>query len=228
MGLICFDLDGTLVDPLRAMVHCVDLTCRELDLPCPPREEISRSVGLGAGELLSTLPGLEDPVRLDAAIALYWSHFEASGIPLHRVYDGIPLLLTRLRRQGHSLYLVTVKPTRYARRVLHEFDLLLAFDEVFGSAPTDRCKSKADVLANLRRQGVVKAGGYMVGDRADDLASGKANGLTPLGVTYGFGSAMELTGAGAEQLFGSPSELDEWLGATFPGSEIHDAFSLSE
>jgi len=37
MGLICFDLDGTLVDPLRAMVHCVDLTCRELGLQPPPR-----------------------------------------------------------------------------------------------------------------------------------------------------------------------------------------------
>ena len=32
MGLICFDLDGTLVDPLRAMVHCLDLTCAELGL----------------------------------------------------------------------------------------------------------------------------------------------------------------------------------------------------
>jgi len=137
-------------------------------------------------------------------------------------------MLTRLKRQGHSLYLVTVKPTRYARRVLHEFDLLLSFDEVFGTAPKDRYKGKGEVLNQLRLQGVVQPGGYMVGDRADDMASGKANGLIPLGVTYGFGTADELQGAGAHMLFGSPEKLDGWLKTQLPGSEIHDAFSLSE
>jgi phosphoglycolate phosphatase len=228
MGLICFDLDGTLVDPLRAMVHCIERTCHELGVTNPSWERVAPFIGFGPGELFTTLPGLEDPDRVDEAIALYWSHFEDSGIAKHRVYDGIPLMLTRLRRQGHRLHLVTTKPTRYARRVLHEFDLLLAFDEVFGTAPRDWRKSKGDVLAELRAQGVVQLGGYMVGDRADDMASGKANGLIPLGVTYGFGSASELQDAGADKLFPTPAALDEWFQTRLPGSEIHDAFSLSE
>jgi len=228
MGLICFDLDGTLVDPLRAMVHCIELTCRELGIPAPARDLVRRFIGFGPGELFASLPGLADPERLDEAIARYWSHFGESGIAKHRVYEGIPLMLTRLRRQGHSLHLVTVKPTRFARRVLHEFDLLLSFDEVFGTAPKDRYKSKSEVLTQLRLQGVVKPGGYMVGDRADDMASGKANGLIPLGVTYGFGTASELQDAGADKLFGTPAALDEWFKTSLPGSEIHDAFSKSE
>ena len=149
-------------------------------------------------------------------------------MPLYRVYDGIPLLLTRLRRQGHRLFLVTVKPTRFARHLLHEFDLLLSFDEVFGSGPRASGRTKGEILAGLRSQGIVQSGGYLVGDRADDMEAGLANGLTPLGVTYGFGSVMELEDAGASQLFGSPDELDAWLKIRFPGSEIHDAFSLSE
>lgn len=228
MGLICFDLDGTLVDPLRAMVHCIQATCQEMDIPNPPRENVSRFIGFGPGELFASLPGLEEPARLDEAIARYWTHFEDSGIAKHRVYEGIPLMLTRLRRQGHNLHLVTVKPTRYARRILHEFDLLLSFDQVFGTAPKDRYKSKSEVLTQLRLQGVVQPGGYLVGDRADDMASGKANGLIPLGVTYGFGTPAELQVAGADRLFDSPVALDEWFKTSLPGSEIHDAFSMSE
>jgi len=226
MGLIVFDLDGTLVDPLRAMVHALELTCGEFGVPAPTWEEVRPFIGFGAGPCLASRPGLED--RLPEAIARYWGHCEASGIARHRLYDGIPILLTRLKRQGHSLYAVTVKPTRQARRVLHEFALLLSFDDVFGTGPKDPYQSKAGVLADLRQQGIIRTGGYMVGDRADDMAAGLANGLVPLGVTYGFGSPMELEDAGAEHLFGSPGALDEWFKVQLPGSEIHDSFSLSE
>ena len=137
-------------------------------------------------------------------------------------------MLSRLKRQGHRLYLVTVKPARQARRLLHEFDILLSFDEVFGSAPGAGFKTKAEVLDQLRTQGVVQPGGYMVGDRADDMAFGAAVGLAPLGVTYGYGSPMELRDAGAAHLFDTPEDLDNWFRINLPGSEIHDAFSLSE
>ena len=225
MGLNIFDLDGTLVDPLEAMVHGVQETCRELGLGAPARAEVARFIGFGAGELFA---GLAGPDRLDEAIRHYWSHFEETGSARHRIYDGVPLMLSRLKRQGHRLYLVTVKPARQARRLLHEFDILLSFDEVFGSAPGAGFKTKAEVLDQLRTQGVVQPGGYMVGDRADDMAFGAAVGLAPLGVTYGYGSPMELRDAGAAHLFDTPEDLDNWFRINLPGSEIHDAFSLSE
>ena len=65
MGLIIFDLDGTLVDPLEAMVHGVQETCRELGLGAPARAEVARFIGVGAGELFA---GLAGPDRLDEAI----------------------------------------------------------------------------------------------------------------------------------------------------------------
>lgn len=228
MGVVCFDLDGTLTDPLRAMMHCVNLACGEMGIQAPPREAVARFVGSGAGELFGSLAGLEDPARRDEAVGRYWTHFEENGVGRHRTYEGIPLLLTRLKRQGHLLYLVTVKPTRLARRVLHEFDLLLCFEEVFGTAPGGTEGSKGDVIAGLRAQGIVQPGATLVGDRADDMASAKANGLIPVGVTYGYGTPEELREAGAQELLASPQELDEWFKVHLPGSEILDAFSRSE
>lgn len=228
MALICFDLDGTLVDPLRAISYCAGHTFREFGLAEPSVEELAPCVGFGAGEIFALHPSFKDPARLDAALEIYWAHFAESGIVKHRVYDGVPMLLARLKRQGHKLYVVTVKPTRYAKQVLHQFDLLLAFDEVFGTSPKEPWRSKSDVLAGLRAQGVLQAEGFLVGDRTDDMASAKAHGLVPLGVTYGFGSALELEAAGAKALFGSPAELDAWFKLKLTDPERHDAFTRSE
>lgn len=227
MGLICFDLFGTLVDPLRAMEHCLGKACAELGLDVPPRADVARFIGQPPRELVASLPGLA-PARVDEAFARYWAHVEADGIAKQREYEGIPLMLTRLKRQGHSLYLVTVQPTKFARRVLHEFDLLLCFEAVCGTTPQEPHARKADVLAQLRTQGVALEGGYLVGDRGDDMTAGRGAGLIPVGVTYGYGGPAELKAAGAEHLFNSPAELDAWFRTRYPGAEIRDAFSLSE
>jgi phosphoglycolate phosphatase len=225
MALICFDLDGTLVDPLQAMQHCVRLTCQEFGLPCPSADQVAAQVGFGTGELFA---GLTDPARLGAVQERYWQHFAEEGIVQHRIYDGILLMLARLKHQGHQLYVVTVNPVRYARQVLHQFDLLLAFEDVFGGALNAPWRAKGEVVAQLREQGTLKPGGFMVGDRADDMAIATANGLTPLGVTYGFGSAGELQAAGAGLLFDSVTALDDWFKEKLHGPETLDSFSKSE
>ena len=225
MGLIFFDLDGTLVDPLRAMEHCAELTYHEFDLLAPTREAIAATVGLGAEALFAGHPEFQKPARRAAALESYWIHFADTGIVKHRIYDGVPLMLTRLKRQGHRLNLVTVLPTRYARQVLHQFDLLLAFDEVFGTMPTEP-RTKREVLAQHQTQGELAGGGFLVGDRGEDMTTARDHGLRALGVTYGFAQAGELQGA--EALFDSVPALDAWLQRELPDPEVHDAFSRSE
>jgi phosphoglycolate phosphatase len=137
-------------------------------------------------------------------------------------------MLTRLKHQGHQLYLVTGKPARYARQVLHQFDLLLAFEDVFGSELQSPWRSKGEVVAQLRQRGTLQPGGFMVGDQADDMAVARANGLIPVGVTYGFGGSKALQGAGAEYLFDSVTALDDWFKEKLHEPETLDSFSKSE
>jgi len=228
MSIVIFDLDGTLVDPVAAMTQAAELTYHEFDLEPPAPEDVAARVGLGARELFAGHPAFEKPARLEAALESYWIHLAERGATAHRLYDGVPLLLARLKRQGHRIYLVTVLPVRYARQVLHHFDLLLAFDQVFGSAQGLTGRTKDELLDQIRAEGVLAGPGLLVGDRGADMATAREHGLRAVGVTYGFARPGELQAAGAEVLFDSVASLDAWLTTELPDPERLDAFSRSE
>lgn len=227
MSPLCFDLDGTLVNPLRGVQHCVHLTCLDLGLPCPEESETARFIGPGVWGLFAAMPGLDDPGRFREAMERYWSHFRVEAIPRHELYEGVPAMLERLKRQGHNLYAVSAKPTPFARQVLQRFELESAFDDVFGGSTTVPWTSKTDLIGKLRQGGLLRSGGYLVGDRASDMEAARAHGMRAIGVGYGFGSHGELLQGGAEVILDSVPALDAWLGEELRGGGALDSGSSS-
>jgi phosphoglycolate phosphatase len=227
-GLICFDLDGTLVDPLLGVRNCVAKICRQMDLPMPAESDIRDWIGFGMRESLGRIPGLEDPKRREQALDLYWDFYREDGVFEHELYPGVTNLLHRLKRQGHNIYIVSAKPGVFARRIAYQFDLNLIFDEIFGSTLKGQWMPKTDVMAGLRDRGTIWPGGVMVGDRGDDMRAAKDHGLHGIGVTWGYGSREELLSHGAEYLVDDMAGLDAKLAELLPGEEIHDAFTRSE
>lgn len=228
MGLICFDLDGTLVDPLLGIHRCVGLLCEEFGCPAPDRGRVASWIGFGIREGLASIPGLEDPLRLAQALDRYEAIYEARGLYEHEIYSGVHLMLARLKRQGHRIYIVSAKPTGYARRITFHFDLNLIFDDIFGSSLKAAWQPKTVVLERLRQQGTIWPGGYFIGDRGDDMRAARDHGLRAVGVSYGYGSPEELREGGAEVLLDSIPALDEWLKAELTDPEFHDPFSRAE
>ena len=56
-------------------------------------------------------------------------------------------------------------------------------------------------------EGVFAARAMMIGDRAQDMLAARANDVGAIGVLYGYGSAEELTDAGADALCESVDAL---------------------
>ncbi|MBS1765814.1 MAG: HAD hydrolase-like protein [Acidobacteria bacterium] len=227
-GLLLFDLDGTLVDPLLGITNCVRRVCREMDLVCPETPLIRDWIGFGMRESLGRIQGLEDPKRLQEALDRYWDAYREDGVFQHELYPGVTNLLHRLKRQGHRIYIVSAKPGVFARRIAYQFDLNLIFDDIFGAELNGQWQPKTEVFARLRQQGTIWPGGLMVGDRGDDMRAAQDHGLRAIGVTYGYGSRDELRNSGAEVLLDSVPELDAWFAEHVRGEEIHDAFSRAE
>ncbi|HEX9082123.1 MAG TPA: HAD hydrolase-like protein [Holophagaceae bacterium] len=227
-GLVCFDLDGTLVDPLLGVRNCVRKTCEAFDLEAPPEATIRDWIGFGMRESLASLKGLEDPARLEAALDFYWERYREDGVFEHELYPGVFHLLHRLKRQGHRIYVVSAKPSLFARRIAYQFDLNLIFDDIFGSTLKGQWQPKTEVLAGLARQGTIWPGGVFIGDRGVDMEGARTHGLEAIGVTWGYGSREELQSTGAERIFDTVPDLDAWLKVRFPQAEIYDAFTRSE
>ncbi|HJW09063.1 MAG TPA: HAD hydrolase-like protein [Holophagaceae bacterium] len=227
-GLILFDLDGTLVDPLLGVSNCVAKVCRAMDLPCPDKATIRDWIGFGMRESLGGIPGLEDPKRLEEALDRYWDAYREDGVFEHEIYPGIYNLLHRLKRQGHRIYIVSAKPGVFARRIAYQFDLNLIFDDIFGAELKGRWQPKTAVLDRLLEQGTIAPGGILVGDRGGDMEAARKHGLRAVGVTWGYGSREELQEGGAEVLLDTVPELDAWFQAELPGEETFDAFTRSE
>jgi phosphoglycolate phosphatase len=227
-GLVCFDLDGTLVDPLLGVRNCLRKTCETFRVAMPDEATVRDWIGFGMRESLATLKGLEDPARLEAALDFYWERYREDGVFEHELYPGVFHLLHRLKRQGHRIYIVSAKPSLFARRIAYQFDLNLIFDDIFGSALKGRWQSKTEVLGRLAEQGTIWPGGVFIGDRGVDMAAARDHGLEAIGVGWGYGSREELRTAGAEGIFQTVPELDDWLRIRFPQPERFDAFSRSE
>ena len=227
-GLVCFDLDGTLVDPLPGVRNCLKKTCESFGLDLPDEAAVRSWIGFGMRESLATLKGLEDPARLAAALDFYWERYREDGVFEHELYPGIFHLLHRLKRQGHHIYIVSAKPSLFARRIAYQFDLNLIFDDIFGSTLKGQWQPKTDVLAGLVKRGTIWPGGVFIGDRGVDMSAARDHGLEPVGVGWGYGSHKELTAAGAQHTFDTVAELDDWLRIRFPQPERFDAFNRSE
>ncbi len=77
-----------------------------------------------------------------------------------------------------------------------------------GAELDGRRSDKTELLSwLLAEQRIAPEAAIMVGDRRHDMVGARNNNMRAVGVLYGYGSAVELTEAGAQALCGLPGEL---------------------
>ena len=203
-----FDLDGTLTDPGIGITNSVMYALEKYGIHIEDRTELYSFIGPPLGESFRRQFGFSEEQALQA-VEYYREYFRPKGIFENIVYEGIPELLQRLRENRVTVALATSKPYEFAVRILEHFDLTRYFDFVGGATMDGRISRKTDVIARLLDEfgNVDKDSVLMIGDRAQDIEGAKANGLHSAGVLWGYGSAEELRGAGADYLAAEPMDL---------------------
>lgn len=217
--LVCFDLDGCLVDsrvPIAAaMNHAL------VAVGAPPRDEADLHARIGP-PLLGALEDMlvesgHDRARGREAVAAYRAVYGDLAVAHTTAVPGMGEVLAALHRAGAPMLVVTTKPAEFATPILHAVGLHRWFGGVFAPALTALDEPKADTLARaLSHAGVAGVPAHaavtMVGDRHHDIDAGRARGTRTIGVTWGSGSREELVAAGADAVVETPAALGARLG----------------
>jgi phosphoglycolate phosphatase len=206
MDAIFFDLDGTLTDPKPGITRSIQYALDKLGQPTIPTEdELTWCIG---PPLRASFVKLLGEASADLAVSLYRERFSDIGLYENAVYAGVDDVLTALRQSGHRLFVATSKAHVFADRIIDHFDLRRHFERVFGAELDGTRADKSDLLAYaLKTTSVESSHAVMIGDRSHDMIGARNNGIKGIGVLYGYGSAQELTAAGASHLCATPNAV---------------------
>ncbi len=202
---VVFDLDGTLTDPKVGITTSIQYALAKLGRPAPAADDLTWCIG---PPLIKAFEKMVGAAEAERGLALYRERYAVTGLFENAVFAGIPETLAAVAGDGVRLLVATSKPHVYARRILEHFGLHAHFEAIDGSELDGRRTDKRDLLAwQLIERGIDPAQAVMIGDREHDAIGARHNGMTALGVLYGYGSREELTAAGAHALCGTPEEI---------------------
>ncbi len=201
-GLLILDLDGTLFRTETVSIPAAQRTFQAFGLPIPPAREICPFFGRPSADWHAWLRSLCPPEIAEQVLAAV-DRRELELVPeTGELYPGVRQALAELRALAAQLAICSNGPQAYVERVLESQGIAGLFDAVrYRTADGgDKPAMVAELLARLpARPGVV------IGDRADDVAAARRNGLRAIAAAYGYGSAPEW--AGADAVANAPVEL---------------------
>jgi phosphoglycolate phosphatase len=204
---ILFDLDGTLVDSSGAIRASLNHALECLGSEWPPDMAVESVIGMALVDILRERFDITGE-RAEAGVRLYREHYDVHAQAHSHVYDQVDELLAQLSQAGCKLFVATVKPGPIAEKVLRDMGLSRWFSGVAGSSMDHSRREKSAIIGHaLRKFGLAAEHSVMVGDRAQDIAGARHNGLRAVAVTYGFGSLEELTAAEPDHLVARSGEL---------------------
>lgn len=215
LRLVMFDCDGTLVDSQHVIFAAMNQAFEQHGMAGPDMDAVRRVTGLGLVEAVEVLvPHLDR----DAHVTLAQSYRDAFGHmrldPLHTepLFPGVREALEALSGAGYLLGVATGKSQRGLNSTLnlHGMRDLFVTLQTTDDAPS---KPHPGMLENaLRATGARREDTVMIGDTVFDIRMARNAGVHPLGVSWGYHPAGELTDAGARHVLDDYAGLSPWLG----------------
>ena len=215
IGLVVFDLDGTLVDSSLDIANAANALIEELGGARLSHEAIVGMVGEGAGVLVRralTAASLDPatPDALDRFLAIYGPRLLEHTV----AYDGMVEVLRWLATRT-PMAVLTNKPARATALILAGLGLRDYFGEVIGGdAPWGRKPDPAGLLHLAVAAGVAADRTLMVGDSPVDLETARRAGTRICLARYGFGYRFTADDFRGDELFvDAPSGIVDRLAA---------------
>lgn len=189
IGLVIFDLDGTLIDSQQDLVNSVNATRVWMGLPALADRTVASYVGNGAPVLIRRALGDEASQEdVDRALRHFLDYYKEHMLDNTRLYPGVRESLNLLKDNGVAMAVLTNKPVRFSQLLVEGLGLSDHFYRVYGgNSFPDKKKPDPIGIEMLRAEaGADREATLMVGDSAVDVKTARNAGVLVAGVTFGF------------------------------------------
>ncbi|WP_299981536.1 HAD hydrolase-like protein [uncultured Pseudoteredinibacter sp.] len=200
---IIFDLDGTISDPKDGIVRSINYALEAHGFDSRAEAELLTCIGPPLDASFRELLETADESLVNSLVKKYRERYADVGFSENYLYEGVFGSLRSLYDE-HPLAVCTSKPAAFARKIIEMFDLDGFFEFIDGG---DVGVSKVTQLSNLLSMERVGPGSVMVGDRMFDLKAAHENGLSSVGVLWGYGSFGELSAQKPDIMLDKPQDL---------------------
>lgn len=206
-----FDLDGTLLNTLKALTYTTSLVLKHFGYGPVDEEHMKQFVGDGYKMQLKRalrFAGDEALKHHEESLPLYTELFAKHCMYQVKPYEGICGLLDGLKERGIMLAVLSNKP--HARTVENIEGIFGKgfFDFIAGETPgVPKKPDPAGVIRILEALEVKPDECLYFGDTNTDMRTGLGAGLVTVGVTWGFRGREELEGFHPQFIIDHPQEV---------------------
>jgi phosphoglycolate phosphatase len=218
IGLIAFDLDGTLVDTAAEIADTVNDVLQTEGLASLPEATIRDWIGRGAREVVARAYAVRagiaqgkqrgDAGHLDTMMVAYARFHAARCGTRSRLFPDVESTLIALRALSIKLAVVTNKEESFARQLLEAHGILDFFDPIVGgdTLPT-RKPDPAPLRHCLEVHGIPPGRALLVGDSELDVRTARAAGVRSVVVPYGYNGGKAIASCEPDLIIATVAEL---------------------
>ena len=212
INTILFDLDGTLTDSKTGIIKSAQYALESFGIKTENTDDLTKFIGPPLRQMFKEFYNFDD-INVEKAVEKFRERYFSIGVYENEMYEGIDVLLRKLRDNGKTLFVATSKVTVLAKTVLSHFNIDSYFAFVGGAEMNGDRSEKTEVIKYTLEQNNITdlSSCIMIGDRKHDILGAKNFCMKSIGVLYGYGGFEELSEAGADYIVKDVNELSELL-----------------
>lgn len=205
--LIIFDWDGTLINTIDWIAHCLQTAGEQHGCPVPDTQAAKDVIGLCIDSAVQALYHEADNATQHKVVKTYSQMYASRQLSRDDLFPGVYDMLIALKEKGHHLAVATGK----TRNGLNHALAATGTENLFGiTRCADETASKPNPLMLqqiMTHTGVEPARSVMVGDSIHDMQMAHNAMMPSVGVTCGANDAEALRQFEPLLCLAQPAEL---------------------
>ena len=189
--LICFDLDGTLVNSVPDLRLALNSMLDDLSLPHVNGLIVKTWVGDGIAKmvercLLHVQGKASTESELAAAVVIFEGFYQQFLNTESGLYPAVKSTLFSLQDKGYKIALISNKSEQLLPKLLAYFGINRCFDLLVGDSLAKNKLDPMQVNHACDYFGLIKSQVVMVGDSRHDILAGQNAQVKTIALTYGY------------------------------------------